>query len=140
MVPVEAVQVTPALAVSLETVSVKVWEAPPMRVAVVGLTATLMAGAAGVLLPQPMREERRREAQNRRGRRELLDMMCLVSVSVQNVARIHGSYTAEKVGKSLRARIVDLRKSIGKGWRERFRAEFLGRRGDPPPGTLGAKV
>jgi hypothetical protein len=44
--PVEAVQVTPALAVSFVTVAVKVCVAPPMSVAVAGLTVTLIAGAA----------------------------------------------------------------------------------------------
>ena len=52
MAPVDAVQVTPALAESFVTVALKVWFAPPMRVAVAGLTETLMAGAAGVP-PQP---------------------------------------------------------------------------------------
>ena len=51
-VPVEAVHVTPALAESFVTVAVNVWLAPPMRVAVVGLTATLIAGGVdGLPLP-----------------------------------------------------------------------------------------
>ena len=52
-VPVEAVHVTPALAVSFETVAVNVWLAPPMSVAVAGVTATLIAGGAGAPPPQP---------------------------------------------------------------------------------------
>lgn len=45
MVPGEADQVTPALVVSFATVAEKVCEAPPMSVAVVGLTVTEIAGA-----------------------------------------------------------------------------------------------
>jgi len=53
-VPVEAAQVTPASAESFDTVAVKVWLAPPMSVTIVGLTATLIAGGAGLPPPQPI--------------------------------------------------------------------------------------
>ena len=56
MAPIEAVQVTPALAESFETVAVNVCVAPATNVAVEGVTATLIDGGAGVLPPQPMIE------------------------------------------------------------------------------------
>ena len=52
--PVEAVQVTPALAESLVTVAAKVCVPPPISVADVGLTATLTAKGAGALLLVPL--------------------------------------------------------------------------------------
>jgi hypothetical protein len=56
--PVEAVQVTPALAESLVTVAVKVCVPPPINVADAGPIATLTAKGAGALLlvplPQPV--------------------------------------------------------------------------------------
>jgi len=50
MVPGEADQVTPAFVASLATVEVKVCVAPPVRVVVMGLTVTVIAGAEE---PQP---------------------------------------------------------------------------------------
>ena len=67
IVPVEVVQVTPALAESLATAAVKVWVAPAIMAAgVSGLMATVIAGAPGVVveppppLPQPVTSARAR--------------------------------------------------------------------------------
>ena len=68
MAPVDAVQVTPALAESFVTVALKVWFAPPMRVAVAGLTETLMAGVDEV--PPPPQPDSRANAIRGRRREE----------------------------------------------------------------------
>jgi hypothetical protein len=75
MVPVEAVHVTPAFAESFVTVAVNVWLAPPISVAVAGLTETAIAGGAEVP-PQPAmtKRERKKSPARRRGkmRREIM--------------------------------------------------------------------
>jgi hypothetical protein len=74
MAPVEAVQVTPALAESLLIVAVNVCEAPPISVADVGLTATPITGAA--VPPQPAKEVITRKPGRRRASRPILDIEC----------------------------------------------------------------
>jgi hypothetical protein len=84
MVPVLAVHVTPALAVSLVTVAVKVCVPPPMSVAEAGVTETAIEGAAGVP-PQPAmtRRERRERLARRRGKMRKEVMGCLVSYQLE---------------------------------------------------------
>ena len=72
MAPTEALQVTPALAESLETVAVNVCVAPATIVAVVGLTTTLIDG--GAELPHPTIRANAANPANTRENRRTFDM------------------------------------------------------------------
>jgi hypothetical protein len=83
--PVEAVHVTPALAVSFATVAVNVWLAPPINVAVSGLTATLIAG--GPPPEQPARVKRERAVITAKTRGNRRDEITMLPYTTQNVCK-----------------------------------------------------
>ena len=93
MVPVEAVQVTPAFEESLATVAVKVWVPAADSVAVAGVTDTLIAGGGVVVVllvplpPQPSTKEIAVKAAKVREIEPIVVMVVVLSNGIQQVDR-----------------------------------------------------